>query len=246
MLPEFTCEELAAGLDRVAETVLEEARVDRPPVDAFAIAKTLGIAVAVDDRQDGRARCVRLGDGRSGRTKAAILLRSEPRFERQQWAIAHEIGEYVAYRVFLEWGIDPRETAPNARETVANNLAGRMLLPTAWFAYDGAECGWDLIALKARYHTASHELIARRMLECRPPVIISIFDHQRVSFRRSNLPGRLPPLSKAEIDCWHSVHRHNRPLRTDGVSSQVQGWPIHEDGWKREILRFEMDECAIL
>ena len=78
-------------------------------------------------------------------------MRPEPRLERQQWAVAHEIGEHVAYHVFAHWGVDPREAAPNARETVANNLAGRLLLPTAWFAADAAACGWDLMALKARY-----------------------------------------------------------------------------------------------
>jgi hypothetical protein len=244
MLSEFTREELAAGLDRVAERVLEEARIEGPPVDAFAVAHTLGIAVALDDRQDGRARYVRLGDRRSGRSRATILLRSEPRFERQQWAVAHEIGEHVAYRVFFEWGVDPRETVPNAREAVANNMAGRLLLPTAWFEADGAACGWDLIALKARYQTASHELIARRMLDCPPPVIISIFDHRRITWRRSNIAGRVPPLCNAEIACWSSVHRHNQPLQTDAGPSRVQGWPIHEEGWKREILRLEMDQWA--
>ncbi len=214
MLPEFTREELAAGLDRVAEEVLAEAGIFAPPVDAFAIAANLGIAVARDDRQAGRARYVRLGDRRLGRSRPAILLRSEPRRERQQWAVAHEIGEHVAYRVFLTWGVDPRETPPDARESVANNMAGRLLLPTAWFVGDGAACDWDLLALKARYRTASHELIARRMLECRPLVIISIFDDRRISFRRSNLPGQVPPPSSAEIDCWRDVHRHNHARRT--------------------------------
>ena len=110
-------------------------------------------------------------DRGSGPSRATILLRPEPRFERRQWAVAHEIGEHVACRVFALWGVDPRETQANAREHVANNLAGRLLLPTAWFAADAVACGWDLLGLKARYRTASHELIARRMLECRPPVI---------------------------------------------------------------------------
>jgi hypothetical protein len=208
MLPEFTREELAAGLDAVVDELLREAGLTRPPVDAFALARALRIAVAWDDRQDGRARYVRLGDlsavtptmqawcpvtSTLDRPRAAILLRPDPRFERQHWAVAHEIGEHVAYRVFARWGVDPRETAPNAREQVANSLAGRLLLPTVWFEADGCACDWDLVELKTRYFTASHELIARRMLECRPPVVISIFDQERVSFRRSNLPGRLPP-----------------------------------------------------
>ena len=150
-----------------------------------------------------------MSDRRSGRQRPAILLRSEPRHERRQWAVAHEIGEHVAYRVFLRVGRRSARGAAQAREAVANNMAGRLLLPTAWFAVDGAACDWDLLILKARYRTASHELIARRMLECRPPVIISIFDHRRMSLRRSNLPGRVPPPSPAEINCWRDVHRHS-------------------------------------
>ena len=148
----------------------------------------------------------------------------------------------MACRVFALWGVDPRETQANARELVANNLAGRLLLPTAWFAADAADCGWDLFSLKARYHTASHELIARRMLECRPPVIISIFDHRQLSFRRSNLPGRVPPPSPAEMECWRQIHQHCSQLPTESAGGHIQGWPIHEEGWKREILRMEIEE----
>jgi hypothetical protein len=245
MLPEYTREELAAGLDRVVEMILGKAGIQAPPVDAFAVARALGIAVAWDNRQEGRARYVRLSDRRLGCSRATILLRPEPRLERQQWAVAHEVGEHVAYHVFAQWGVDPRETTPNAREAVANNLAGRLLLPTPWFAADATACEWDLIALKTRYRTASHELIARRMLECRPPVIISIFDHRQISFRQSNLPGRAPPPSTAEIQCWRNVHCRNHSLRTRAGPNLIQGWPIHEEGWEREILRTEMDECAM-
>jgi len=242
MFPELTREELAAGLDRVTEEILDEAGVRTPPVDALAVAQTLGIAVALDDRQEGRARYVRLGDRWSGLSRATILLRPEPRLERRQWAVAHEIGEHVAYRVFAQWGAEPVETAADAREQVANCLAGRLLLPTGWFAVDAAACRWDLFALKARYPTASHELIARRMLECRPAVVISIFDQRRLSFRRSNVPGRVPPPLPAEIECWNGVHEHRRPMQTRQGHGFVQGWPIHEEGWQREILRMEVEE----
>ena len=56
---------------------------------------------------------------------------------------------------------------------MANNLAGRLLLPTAWFVADAAAENWDLIALKHRYATASHELIARRMLESIEPLAVA-------------------------------------------------------------------------
>jgi len=244
MFSELTREELAAGLDAVAEALLQEAGIVGPPVDATALARGLGIAVAIDDRQAGRGRCVRLA-GRGARgDRAAILIRPDPRRERRQWAIAHEIGEHAAHRVFAQFDIDPRAAAANARERAADWLAGRLLLPTEWFAADGTACGWDLFVLKARYATASHELIARRMLECRPAVVVSIFDAGRLSFRRGNTSDRAPPPpSRAELECRSAVHDRCRPMQTRRDGMRVQGWPIHEDGWQREILRTEIEEC---
>jgi hypothetical protein len=128
---------------------------------------------------------------------------------------------------------------------VANQLAGRLLLPSVWFALDSPASGWDLLALKRRYATASHELIARRMLECGPPVIITIFDQRAMHFRRSNLPGRVPPPSPAEMACWRAVHDGNRPHAAAAGLCAIQGWPVHEDGWRREILRAEVDEYGL-
>jgi len=241
MLCEITREELSAGLDTVAMEVLRGAGIERPPVDAIALARRLGVTVAWDDRQRGRARYVRLRGTKGRGPRPTILLRPEPRRERRQWAVAHEISEHVAHRVFALLLIDPREAAPNARERVAVHLASRLLLPGLWFAVDAPACNWDLLELKSRYATASHELIARRMLDFSPPVIITIFDHGELYFRRSNVPGQVPPPSPAEMASWESVHADNRPHRSvEGVRA-IQGWPVHEPGWKREILRTEVE-----
>jgi hypothetical protein len=245
MLPELTREEVTGGLDGVVDEILAEAGVLEPPVDAIAVARSLEVSLALDDRQKGRARYVRLGDRQSGGCQAAILLRPEPRRERRQWAVAHEIGEHVAHRLFARWGVDLPEIAADARERAANWLAGRLLLPTAWFEADAAACGWDLLALKSRYATASHELIARRMLECLPPVIITIFDGGRVTFRRSNATGWPPPPSPAEIGCQSRAHDSGRPSIVRQGSGIIWGWPIHEEGWRREILRTELGHCGL-
>ncbi len=220
MLAEIPPEELSAVLEAVAAETLADARVDRPPVDAFAVARALGITVASDDRQPGRARYVRLGGHRRAEGKAAILLHDDPRPQRRQWAVAHEIGEHTAHRVFARLGIDPQEASPGAREEAANRLAGRLLLPADWFAADAAGCDWDLLALKSRYATASHELIARRMLE-------------------------FPPPSPPEIECWQKTHAMSQAEYVYEGTRTIQAWPVHEDGWKREILRTEVDEAAI-
>jgi hypothetical protein len=241
MLPEYTREELATGTDKVVRDILDIARIESPPVDAFFVARQLEIIVATDDLQAGRGRFVRRKGRSRATSQATILIRSDERVERLHWAVAHEVGESMAPRIFAAWGIDPREASPTVREEAANHLAGRLLLPTHWFARAAVESGWDLPDLKARFATASHELIARQMLEFLPPVIITIVDQGRIHFRRSNVPGRVPPLSPAETQCWRSVHEHNRPDQTYDGLRKIQGWPVHEELWQREILRTEVD-----
>ena len=241
MLAEIAAEELSDCLDEVAMEVLDTAQVAGPPVDTLAVAGALGITVASDDRQRCRARFVRLRSGGRGRERPTIFLRSEPRPERRHWAVAHEIGEHTAYRVFGKLRIDAREVAPKMREEVANYLAGRILLPARWFGADGSDCGWDLIELKSRYGTASHELIARRMLEMPPPVIVTIFDNGELYFRRSNLPGSVPGPSSVELTCRREAHRRNEPQHATQSTGSVQAWPVHEEGWQREILRTEVE-----
>lgn len=241
MLPEITTEDYSVCLDTVAMEVLDEAGVGGPPVDALALARRLGIDVAWDDRQRGRARYVRLR-GEGGRCpRPTILLRPEPRSERRHWALAHEIGEHVANRVFIRLSVDPRQAAPNARETVATQLASRILLPEPWFAADGSACGWDLFEMKSRYATASHELIARRMLDLVPPVVITIFDQGQLYFRRSNVAGQVPPPSPGEMACWQAAHNRCQPRQATEGPRAIQAWPIHEPGWRREILRMELE-----
>ncbi len=239
MLPELTEDEFSAALDAVAADVLDVARADGPPIDAFALARTLGLVVAWDAGQQGRGRIVRLRSFADTATQGSILLRPEPRHERLQWAVAHEVGETCACQVFDRLRVDPREAPPGAREMVANQLAGRLLLPQAWFAEDGRRLGWDLLELKDRYRTASHELIARRMLDFATPVIITVFDHGRRTFRRGNIPRRLPPPSSLELAAWRTAHEHSQATQDADARCRVQAWPVHEPQWKREILRSE-------
>lgn len=241
MLPELTREEFALVLRDVAADLLCGAGVAAPPVDAIAVAARLGLIVAEDARQSGRARYVRLGRAGGQVGQPAILVRPEPRPERRQWAVAHEIGEHMAWRVFAALGVDPTEAPALARERVANSLAGQILVPQAWFTAAGSQCGWDLARLKERFGTASHELLARRMLDAPPPIIVTVFDQGRIGFRRSNLLARVPPLAAEEQACWADAHRGRASHRAGRL--RVAGWPVHEPGWQREILRTELPEC---
>jgi Zn-dependent peptidase ImmA (M78 family) len=246
MLSEIPDDEFNAALDACASEVLWEAGVSEPPVDALCVAEALGLVVARDNSLPYRGRFVRLADQSDGE-QATIVVGQHERPEREQWTVAHEIGESVAYRVYERLGIPFREALATSRELVANRLAGCLLLPRRWFAADGYEVDWDLLLLKDRYATASHELIARRMLEMRPPVVITVFDLGRVHWRQSNVTARAPSLLPIEQMVWRETHESG--LTSDvavdaetGIEN-VRCWAIHEPGWKREIMRCEIAEC---
>src|SRR5262249_33886889 len=152
---------------------LTAADVAEPPIDVMCVANQLGLAVAWDDRQAGRARLVALAG--AAKLAPSIFVRHDVRTERQQWAVAHEIGEALSEKIFGQLGVDPSAAPRQAREIVANRIAAAILLPRDSFVADGAALGWDLLALKQRYCTASHELIARRMLDCSVPICVSVY-----------------------------------------------------------------------
>lgn len=251
MLTEIPAEEYLATLDRCAEDLLWEAGVDRPPVDAFLLAERLGLVVGRDQRLDGRARYARLST-RAGRASLeSVFVAEEDRPERSGFAVAHEIGESRAHRVYESLGVDPREAAPSARESVANALAGRLLVPRRWLTGFWRDAEGDLFDLKQVFATASHELIARRALECvRAPLIVTVTDHGRVAWRRWNLSGPTPPRLRLETDCQQYAHETGQPAWGDGRDEphsaggapieRVRCWPIHEPGWRREITFTEL------
>lgn len=249
VLTEIPEEQLRCVLEAVACEILAEAEVRGPPVDCLLLADRLGLVVArdqvlVNGAQQPRARFVKLSTGMAPAAET-IFLAEEPRRERRHWAVAHEIGESRAFRVFVELGVDPSEAPPASREAVANALAGALLLPRDWFVRDGVRVEWDLFELKSIYVTASHEMIARRMLESPPSVIVTLADQGRCVWRRGNRQSRPPALTPPERAAWNAAHEGGRPARCDrgelpdGVDD-VRAWPIHEAGWKREIIRTEL------
>jgi len=222
------CTTWTAILDEVAHGVLDRASITGPPIDTLDVARRLKVPVAFDGAQAERGRYKRIG-GRS-----LILLKPDERPERLQWAIAHELGEAVAHQAFERVGDNnPRR---GARETVANALASRLLLPSRWFAGDVLRLAYDLLSLKSIYRTASHELIAMRFLDDSTAGVVTVFDAGRVTRRRAVWPSQPPRLHLLEKSCWNFVHTKNRPCEQRDEPLLVRGWPIHESGWKREIL----------
>lgn len=244
MLAHITPEELNDALDSVVADLLTFGAVTTPPVDALAVAGRLGIVIARDDQQSGRARIARLNGSSTDsiHARSSIFVKHEPRAERQQWAVAHELGEYQAEALFRRVGVSPVEAAPATREQCANLIANRLLLPTDWFRECGTAVDWNLRQLKRCFQTASHELIARRMLDLGPPSVMAIMDQGKLTWRRGSLGGRLPVWSPLERRVWEQVHCNGHDAEQVASPWRVRIWPVHEPDWKREIIRLEFDQ----
>jgi IrrE N-terminal-like domain len=226
-------------IDETVKHFLKASRVHGPPVDAITIAHCLGFAMIWDERQTGRARIAMIAPRRGRLPRPTIFLRPDPRPERVQWALAHEIGEAAMESVLDKASLQADQLQEQAREQFANRFAGRLLLPSAWFATSVHDCNHDLLALKQTYPTASHELIGWRMLDLPNPAIISLFDQGRLQSRRSNLLAHTPPLTSNETDAWRQAHQSGELVRRE-LPVRIDAWPIHEPAWKREIVRMEV------
>lgn len=226
-------EEVVAVIDRAVDELLERAGVEGPPVDAIALAQRhLGMVICLDKSQSHRGRAQRSAGRRQ------IYLRPEPTEERHQWTVAHEIGEHLKTGLLERIGIAPAETPALAGESLANLFAYRLLVPGQWLADDAPACDYDVLELKRRYQTASHEVIAWRFLDLSAPCIVTVVDNDRIQRRRSNAwPVRSKKLEVPEAECQRRVTRTGQPhvIRAEGWT--VQGWPIHQENWRREILR---------
>jgi len=220
-----------AACDDVAAEILAECGVTGPPVDAFALAEQLGLMIAFDAGQQGRGRLKRV----AGRT--SIFIRPEERPERLHWAVAHEIGEAVAARVYSCVGHSLQDPGPGQREQVANRMASALLLPRDWFLRDVRLFDCDVLELKKQYGTASHELVLLNLLRLPDLTLVSVFDHGRITRRRGN--GQLPPprLLPLERKVQQRLADGQERCEEVGDGVRVQGWAVHEPGWPRELLR---------
>jgi predicted transcriptional regulator len=232
MTDDLSREEVHETVDRLVEELLGAAGVLAPPVDAIKLAQGhLGMIVCLDRRQPQRGRAQRVAGRRQ------IFLRPEPSEERHQWTVAHEIGEHFKADILVRLGVEPGQTRAMSGESLANLFAHRLLVPAAWLRDDAPACDFDLPELKARYATASHEVIAWRLLDLPHPCIITVVDNGHVHRRRSNAWPTRKELAPPEEECQRYVNHYSRPRVVVRDGWTVQGWPVHQPDWKREILR---------
>jgi hypothetical protein len=218
------------AIDAVVSELLQELDCSEPPVDAVDSLKRLGMEVALDSSQTSRGRQKSLAG------RKAVFLKPDPRPERFQWSAAHELGEICAWRIFDRLDAFDFEPTPRLREQIANQFASRFLLPERWFRRDALSLENHLFELKSRYATASHELIARRLLDYEPQKILTIIDGSQITTRIGTTGDRIQEMIPAEKVCWEEVRVTGLPRRIEVDSLAIDVWPIHEADWKREIV----------
>lgn len=221
-----TPEEVHDAIDRAVVDLLDAAGVSGPPVDAIRLAtQHLGLVIPSPRAQAQRG----------GSTRASSA-------EQQQWAAAQRIGGHEKAALLERLDVDPQQGRALGGGSLGNLFAERLLVPTAWLVDEARSSGFDLLALKERFATASHEVIAWRLLDLPEPCIVTIVDNDHVSWRRSNGHRVNREMSAAERRCQQRVHRYGRPDEVNEEGWRVWCWPIHEVDWKREIVRSVLEE----
>lgn len=228
MSEELSREDVYRAIDELVEELLEEAGIREPPVDAVALARHLGLERGADRDRRGRAR-----------PRTLTLADSTP--EQQQREAALDLADHLKDDLLIRLEVEdgPR---PMFGESLTGLFVERLLVPQAWLRDEARTCGYDLLDLKERFSTASHEAIAWRLLDLDQPCIVTVIDNERVTKRRANSGNVGRQLAPPEAACLRQVQKYSRPSRVCEDGLDVRGWPIHGPDWKREILRSVIDE----
>ncbi|MHC4197065.1 MAG: ImmA/IrrE family metallo-endopeptidase [Planctomycetota bacterium] len=222
-----------------ARALLERLCVKGPPIDAFALAEALKLSVHIDSelgtRGYSRRRYSRRRYSRRRWGIDTIMVGSKNpgKSERKRFTIAHEIGEVLL----------AGKVGQDLIEDASNLMAVSLLLPIMWFRKDAETLEFELPALKGRYPTVSHEVIAYRMLDVKP-LIATIFDNGRLYRRKSSYPVRVQGTYPLERECLECVSNSGERAILKDDTLCVTGWPVFRDDWKRVILKTELNDFA--
>src|SRR5262249_52986409 len=135
----------------------------------------------------------------------------------------------------------PDERRPLMGESLTTLIASHLLLPTSWFSGDARRLAYDIAELKKLYATVAPDVIAWRLLDLAEPCIITIVDNDHVKRRRSHAWRVGREREAPERACQRYVNHSSQPRVVCADGWTVQGWPVHQPDWKREILRSVVD-----
>lgn len=218
---------------RRAKDLLDELGITEPEeIDLEAIAQHVGATVIRERLQGTEARIVGADD------RAIITVNQDSLPTRQRFSIGHELGHWMndRGRVDLACGADKQERfyTGTDKESLANNFATELLLPSGMFTPRLGKQPPTLPVIKALAHTfrASFTATARRVVDlgAHPAMVICSSLTNRIWFKASSeLEGLLWPNNQTSRDtlAYELLKRSEYGEATDEMDTNA--WIDHEN-----------------
>ncbi len=234
---DFTQDDLFDAIDRAVREALDQARVTELPVDAVALAQDqFGLRVEYVEEEDEPREYGAPPKRRFGRD--TIVLKSEQSEEAHQVLAARGVAMRLLPRVFDILGFVPGAENRAAEKQLIGLIVPRLLLPTRWFAREARQAGFDLFALKEKFPTHGHDLMAWRFLDIDDEAsVVTVVDDGNVVARRGNRFAVTKKLTDAEQACLEAVIGTDEPARVRRDDWTAWGWPTKGIPFRRIILR---------
>ncbi len=226
-------DDLWSAVDAAVSRLLDRMRILAPPVDAAQLRVRFGFKLREPRRGSRAAR--RFVRDRHEPGKASCRQES-------QVAAAACIGNHLAGDILARVRIS-EESLAEARAQIAKSFVARLLMPTDWFREDVRSLGCDVFRLHARYHTATEEAVAWRLLDMELPCVVTVFDNDHIVDRRTNVPiaGLSGELDRAELAAQAYAHHYSRARVEYSSRITARAWPLHRADWRREIVVARLD-----
>lgn len=175
-----------------------------------------------------------------------IFYNEKERLERQHYSIAHELLE----RHLINENLNQLKLGKITKEElhkIANDYTRYILLPENSFEKNAMKLNYNLFSLKETFITASHELIARRLLDI-GNFIITIIDNNNIYLRKSatiSIPQNLTALEKKAYELALTTNQYyyieDYLDDTKQTFLKTHSYPIIEKEFKRVILIGEIE-----
>src|SRR5262245_14102973 len=169
MTGDWSREEVLNAIDGRVQELLVAAGCGHPPVDAVDLAER-HLKLPLDSLRLPR-----------GAPAHRVDLRREANEEKRQAFVALAIADHLKPDVLERLEVTAAELRSMTGESLTSLFAARLLVPTMWFTTDAPALDFDLPDLKGRYRTATHELLAWRMLDLPSACVITLVDHGKVA-----------------------------------------------------------------
>lgn len=188
----MTVHTLLPAFDEWGERIVEKYGTSNPVV----IANRMGMRVVMSNLPRMVKAC--LCRGRDG-VPDSILVNRRMGYWRRNYAIAHEIAEHLVSAMGVH--------ADEEDEPIIDRCAAAIMMPRTAFTMALMRYGPDVVMIHRKFPFASHEALARRILDFLPNAVLTICDDHEIVLRLQHCgePAVGIPISKHEMDAIEAV-----------------------------------------